>query len=81
MFKRETSFDAENYKITVPAADGEATISVFDKVRVQIEVEKDRKTQRGKVGDCGATAPDSSGLPSSGATPARHPARNPAFRA
>lgn len=49
MFKRETSFDAENYRITVPAADGEATISVFDKVRVQIEVEKDRNTQRGKV--------------------------------
>ena len=51
MFKRETSFDAENYQISVPtAADGEAaTIAVFDKVKVQIEVEKDRNTQRGKV--------------------------------
>ncbi|GJE98679.1 RNB-domain-containing protein [Phanerochaete sordida] len=49
MFKRETSFDAENYQITVPGPAGDATIAVFDKVRVQIEVEKDRNTQRGKV--------------------------------
>lgn len=49
MFKRETSFDAENYQITVPGPQGDATIAVFDKVKVQIEVEKDKNTQRGKV--------------------------------
>ena len=51
MFKRETQFDAENYCIKIPASDKneEVTIGVFDKVTVQIEVEKDRNTQRGKV--------------------------------
>ncbi|OCH84360.1 RNB-domain-containing protein [Obba rivulosa] len=51
MFKREIQFDAENYTITVPSADGasSATIAVFDKVKVQIGVEKDKNTQRGKV--------------------------------
>ncbi|KAL5510957.1 hypothetical protein ACEPAG_3676 [Sanghuangporus baumii] len=52
MFKRETSFDAENYTITIPRADKtgqDATIAVFDKVVVRITVEKDRNTQRGVV--------------------------------
>ena len=52
MFKRETSFDAENYTITIPGADKtgkDVTISVFDKVVVRITVEKDRNTQRGVV--------------------------------
>ncbi|KAF7800188.1 hypothetical protein EIP86_011435 [Pleurotus ostreatoroseus] len=51
MFKREIQFDAENYVIKVPSGtEGkEATIGVFDKVTVQIEVEKDKNTQRGKV--------------------------------
>lgn len=51
MFKRETEFEAENYLIKVPSASqGEVTtIAVFDKVTVQIEVEKDKNTQRGKV--------------------------------
>ena len=48
-FKREIQFDADNYKITVSAQETEVTIAVFDKVRVQIEVEKDKNTQRGKV--------------------------------
>lgn len=50
-FRRETSFDAENYQISVPAAATAATttIAVFDKVKVQIAVEKDKNTQRGKV--------------------------------
>ena len=50
-FKREIQFDAENYVIKVPSGtEGkEATIGVFDKVTVQIEVEKDKNTQRGKV--------------------------------
>lgn len=51
MFKRDTQFDPDNYTITVPASKGsrDVTISVFDKVVVNIEVEKDRNTQRGKV--------------------------------
>ncbi|KAF9043793.1 RNB-domain-containing protein [Hymenopellis radicata] len=49
MFKRDTKFDADNYTITVPSSDGEVQIAVFDKVVVNIEVEKDRNTQRGKV--------------------------------
>ncbi|KAG6808306.1 hypothetical protein H0H92_004576 [Tricholoma furcatifolium] len=52
MFKRDIRFDADNYSITLPNSSppgGEVTISVFDKVRVNIEVEKDKNTQRGKV--------------------------------
>lgn len=52
MFKRDIQFDADNYVIKVPSPDqdkGETTISVFDKVKVLIEVEKDKNTQRGKV--------------------------------
>ncbi|EGN94814.1 hypothetical protein SERLA73DRAFT_171208 [Serpula lacrymans var. lacrymans S7.3] len=51
MFKRDTQFDAENYTITVPSTTGgkDVTISVFDKVTVDIEVEKDKNTQRGRV--------------------------------
>lgn len=49
MFKKEIKFDAENYTITVPAPSGEVTIAVFDKVSVNIQVEKDKNTQRGKV--------------------------------
>jgi exosome complex exonuclease DIS3/RRP44 len=54
MFKRDTQFDAENYTITVPSsttttASPMTTIAVFDKVKVRIEVEKDKNTQRGRV--------------------------------
>ncbi|KAG5336916.1 hypothetical protein C0989_011535 [Termitomyces sp. Mn162] len=52
LFKREIRFDADNYTITVPSSipgTSEVTISVFDKVTVNIEVEKDKNTQRGKV--------------------------------
>jgi exosome complex exonuclease DIS3/RRP44 len=53
MFKRDTQFDAENYTITVPssstAGSKDVTISVFDKVVVDVEVEKDKNTQRGRV--------------------------------
>lgn len=48
-FKRDTQFDAENYTITVPGGKENIKISVFDQVVVQIEVEKDKNTQRGKV--------------------------------
>lgn len=49
MFKRDTQFDAEQYTITVPSGDQEVMISVFEKVVVDIEVEKDKNTQRGRV--------------------------------
>jgi exosome complex exonuclease DIS3/RRP44 len=53
MFKRDTQFNAENYTITVPSSsssmDQMKTIAVFDKVKVRIEVEKDKNTQRGRV--------------------------------
>ncbi|KIY50234.1 RNB-domain-containing protein [Fistulina hepatica ATCC 64428] len=45
-FKRDIEFDADNYKITI--GDG-VDIAVFDRVTVNIQVEKDRNTQRGKV--------------------------------
>jgi exosome complex exonuclease DIS3/RRP44 len=50
MFKRDVQFNAEAYTVTVPVAGGDdVTISVFDKVIVDIEVEKDKNTQRGRV--------------------------------
>lgn len=50
MFKKDIKFDADNYTISVPGKDGvDVQISVFDKVSVRIEVEKDKNTQRGKV--------------------------------
>jgi len=50
MFKGEPKYDADNYTLAVPSPEGEdVTIAVFDKVTVQIEVEKDKNTQRGKV--------------------------------
>ncbi|GAA5973225.1 hypothetical protein JCM11641_006332 [Rhodosporidiobolus odoratus] len=49
-FKRDNEYDAENYEIHVPQPDGtKVTIGVFDKVAVEIGVEKDKNTQRGKV--------------------------------
>ncbi|TBU24927.1 RNB-domain-containing protein [Dichomitus squalens] len=48
-FKHEIQFDADNYTITVPAGGQEITISVFDKVKVEVEVEQDKNTQRGRV--------------------------------
>ena len=51
-FKNEIQFDAENYLIKIPATEAgkeDVSIAVFDKVTVQIEVEKDKNTQRGKV--------------------------------
>ena len=48
-FKREIQFDADNYTITIPAGGQQVTISVFDKVKVLVEVEQDKNTQRGRV--------------------------------
>lgn len=64
MFKRDTQFDAENYTIVVPGPHGTkgTTISVFDKVVIRIEVEKDKNTQRGRVKMTLVKPIDSSGL-------------------
>lgn len=65
MFKRDTQFDADNYTITVPSSVASApdvTISVFDHVRVRIEVERDKNTQRGRVKMVLVNPVDSSGL-------------------
>jgi exosome complex exonuclease DIS3/RRP44 len=50
-FAKDThEFDAENYTIMVPGLDGkEVSISVFDKITVDVSIEKDKNTQRGKV--------------------------------
>ncbi|GAA6017904.1 hypothetical protein JCM11491_001210 [Sporobolomyces phaffii] len=49
-FKRDNEYDAETYEITVPDKNGDKVkIGVFDKVVVEIGVEKDKNTQRGKV--------------------------------
>jgi exosome complex exonuclease DIS3/RRP44 len=50
MFKKDThTFDPENYTITLPHGNGEVTVGVFDKVVVEVSIEKDVNTQRGKV--------------------------------
>jgi exosome complex exonuclease DIS3/RRP44 len=51
-FKQPVRFDADNYAVTIPEAGSggaDVTVSVFDKVVVYVEVEKDRNTQRGRV--------------------------------
>lgn len=51
-FKKDShNFDPENYSISIPKPDGsgEVTVSVFDKIRVEVGIEKDPNTQRGKV--------------------------------
>jgi len=50
-FAQDThEFDAENYTIKVPGPNGkEVSISVFDKITVDVSIEKDKNTQRGKV--------------------------------
>ncbi|EJU00604.1 RNB-domain-containing protein [Dacryopinax primogenitus] len=48
-FKREINFDPELYSVKVPSATGEVTLSVFDEVDVEISIEKDVNTQRGRV--------------------------------
>jgi len=62
-FKRDVQFDADNYTVVVPAGDAEpVAISVFDKVKVRIEVEKDKNTQRGRVKMSLVSPVDSRGL-------------------
>ena len=50
MFKKDShDYDPENYTISIPSPDGEVTVGVFDKITVEVSVEKDKNTQRGKV--------------------------------
>ena len=63
LFKNEIKFDADNYCITIPGKNGkDVTISVFDKVVVNVSVEKDKNTQRGTVKMNLVQPIDSSGL-------------------
>jgi exosome complex exonuclease DIS3/RRP44 len=51
-FKKEThTFDPEDYSLTIPRPDGKGTVkvSVFDAITVEVSIEKDPNTQRGKV--------------------------------
>jgi exosome complex exonuclease DIS3/RRP44 len=64
-FKREIRFDADNYTLTIPSSGPggkDIEIAVFDKVMVNIEVEKDKNTQRGKVKMCLLKPIDSSNM-------------------
>ena len=51
MFTKDShDFDPEHYTISVPKfGGGEAVIGVFDKIVVEVSIEKDLNTQRGKV--------------------------------
>lgn len=49
MFKQDMEFDSDAYTVTLPAPQGPVSVAVFDKVRVNITVETDKNTQRGKV--------------------------------
>lgn len=52
-FKQDCEYDAEDYSVTVPASVSglakDVTLGVFDRCEVEIGVEKDKNTQRGKV--------------------------------
>nr|KIR44756.1 exosome complex exonuclease DIS3/RRP44 [Cryptococcus bacillisporus CA1280] len=49
-FQKELhTYDAENYTISIPSTSGEVVVAVFDKIMVDISIEKDENTQRGKV--------------------------------
>lgn len=62
-FKHENKYDPNLYTVSLPDGTGkDVTIAVFDKVRVRIEVEKDRNTQRGKVKMILASPIDSTNL-------------------
>ena len=52
-FKEEIEFDQQMYQVTIPphlnAANKHITLGIFDKCQVQIGVEKDKNTKRGKT--------------------------------
>jgi exosome complex exonuclease DIS3/RRP44 len=43
------TFDAENFALSIPVGDKQVQVAVFDKVTVEIDVETDKNTLRGKV--------------------------------
>lgn len=50
--KQSHTFDPENYTISIPlpsSSNGTVSVSVFDKIQVEVGIEKDKNTQRGKV--------------------------------
>ncbi|CAE6442699.1 unnamed protein product [Rhizoctonia solani] len=61
-FKNEQEFDPESYSLTLPSPSGTAKVAVFDRVRVQIRVEQDKNTLRGKVKMSLISPIDSTGL-------------------
>ena len=52
-FKQDCEFDADTYQVTVPAQvsglSRDVTLGIFDRCQVEIGVEKDRSTKRGRV--------------------------------
>ncbi len=52
-FDKDCEYDADKYEVTIPRAvsklDRDITLGVFDKCTVELGVEKDRNTMRGKV--------------------------------
>ena len=49
-FSKEThQYNPEDYSITIPRPSGDVTIAVFDKIAVDVGIEKDVNTQRAKV--------------------------------
>jgi len=50
-FTKDThDFDAESYTISIPSRNWKSVvIGVFDKITVEVSIEKDQNTQRGKV--------------------------------
>ena len=43
------TFDADNFSLSIPVAGKQVQVAVFDKVVVEIAVETDKNTLRGKV--------------------------------
>lgn len=62
MFKKDMKFDPDAFTVTLPTPQGPVTVAVFDKVGVNITVETDKNTQRGKVHVTLASPVDSSNL-------------------
>ena len=52
-FPQDCAFDAETYQVTIPAGVSglgrDVTLGIFDRCQVEIGVEKDRSTKRGRV--------------------------------
>lgn len=53
MFKGECQYDPDKYEVTIPASlsslDHDVTLGIFDRCKVEIGIEKDRNTKRGRT--------------------------------